>query len=106
VREKKPIGILTDRDIVVRVLDKGLDAATTRVEAVMTKDLLVVEDSVEPLDAAARMRARQVRRIPIVGADGSLVGLVTFDDLIHHFGRGLDALADVIGHFPVPHFGG
>ena len=42
----------------------------------------------------------------IVDANGDLAGLVTFDDLIHHFGRGLDALADVIGHIPILHFGG
>ncbi len=102
----KPAGILTDRDIVVRVVREGLDPKATVVGDVMTADLLTVTSDVEPLEAAARMRARQVRRLPIVGSKGELIGLLTLDDLLHHFGRGLDTLADVIAHFPAEHFGG
>jgi len=74
-------GIVTDRDLVVRGLARGLstDAA---VEHVMTHDVVHVEASAE-LDAGLNhMQAWGVRRLPVVDADGTLRGIVTLDDLL------------------------
>ncbi|HUG75641.1 MAG TPA: CBS domain-containing protein [Acidimicrobiia bacterium] len=73
------IGIVTDRDIVIRALADGLDASTT-VESVFTEevDTLQVSDSVA--EAVALMRERHIRRIPVMDGD-KLVGIVSLGDL-------------------------
>ena len=74
-------GILTDRDILFRVVAKALDARTTTVGDVMTTTLF----SCRPEDTAATalnlMGARNIRRLPVLDADGMVVGLVTLADL-------------------------
>lgn len=94
--ERGPAGIVTDRDIVVQVLAAELPAATTPVASIMASPL-VVGSATEPLDdALERMRAHGVRRLPVVEHDGSLLGIVTLDDLLRlHAAQGA-ALADIV----------
>jgi CBS domain-containing protein len=74
------VGIMTDRDIVVRVLAKGLDPLTTPVGVVCSRELTTLspDDTIEM--ATARMRERAVRRLPVV-EDGRLVGILALGDL-------------------------
>jgi CBS domain-containing protein len=102
----RPVGIVTDRDLVLRVLRVRLDPATVPVSRVMSAPLETVPDDLSPLDAAARMRERRIRRLPIVGPNGDLRGIVTLDDLLHHVGRTTAEMSDVIEAFPVPRVGG
>lgn len=93
----RPIGIVTDRDIVVGIValtpDK-LDAL--RVEDVMVRDVATIKTT-DAVDAALRtMRARGVRRLPVVRTDGVLAGIVTFDDLVAAMARELGELATVV----------
>jgi CBS domain-containing protein len=78
---KKLIGVLTDRDIVLKVVSEGKDPRSTAVSEVMTTDLVTClpQESVEM--AMEQMATRQVRRIPIVERDGSLVGIVAQADV-------------------------
>jgi CBS domain-containing protein len=94
--ERGPAGIVTDRDIVVQVLAAELPAATTPVASIMASPL-VVGSATEPLDdALERLRAHGVRRLPVVEHDGSLLGIVTLDDLLRlHAAQGA-ALADIV----------
>ncbi len=78
----EPVGILTDRDVTVRAVARGLDPDTTTAEEVMTEDLVVVnahdsiDELIETLDAA------NVRRMPVVdGDDNEIAGIVTLDDI-------------------------
>lgn len=89
------VGIVTDRDLALRVIGFELDAKTTRLGDVMTPGpaTLSVDDTVE--QAAALMRARHVRRIPIVDS-GRAVGIVTLDDLILSDGIDVDTAAGII----------
>jgi len=78
-----PIGILTDRDLVVGVLariDRRIDAVT--VGDVMTSDVVKAWEDDDLADTWKRMRSYGVRRIPVVDADGALAGIVAFDDLV------------------------
>jgi predicted transcriptional regulator len=77
-----PIGVLTDRDIVVEVVARGVDARTARVDQVMTRNPLLVPDSEQAEQALREMRRRGVRRAPVVGSQGQLVGVVALDDLL------------------------
>lgn len=81
VDEGKPIGILTDRDLVCRVLAAGRDPETTTAGEVMTRELVTgsPEDNLE--DLLQRMRTRGIRRVPLV-EKGQLAGLISLDDLL------------------------
>lgn len=75
------IGILTDRDIVVRVVAEGLDPRATRVRSVCSRRSLNVLRGDDTVDDAVRvMREHAVRRVPVV-EDGTVVGVVSLGDL-------------------------
>ena len=83
----KLIGVLTDRDIVIKVVAEGRDARSTAVSEVMSTDLVTClpQETVETV--MEQMATRQVRRIPIVERDGSLVGIVAQADIATRIGR-------------------
>jgi CBS domain-containing protein len=74
-------GIVTDRDILLRLVARGRSPAETLVSEVMSSDLLPCrpEDTVE--DIARTMGMRQIRRMPVTDDDGRLVGMVTLADI-------------------------
>ena len=78
---RKAVGIVTDRDIVCRVVAKGLDPADTRVEQIMTMPIVAVrpEDSLE--ECVTLMESNQVRRVPVVDSQGFLCGMVSQADI-------------------------
>lgn len=82
----KLIGVLTDRDIVVKVVAEGRDPRNTAVSEVMSTDLVTClpQETIETV--MEQMAARQVRRIPIVERDGSLVGIVAQADIATRLG--------------------
>ena len=78
----RPVGVLTDRDIVVRVVGAGLDPTTTAVGDVMTPSPITLRAD-ESIDVALfRMREKGIRRLPIVDRQWKLVGTVSLDDLL------------------------
>ena len=80
--ERTPAGILTDRDIVIEVLANDLDPAKTSVSTVMSSKLVIAGASEDVADAVERMRLHGVRRLPVVDHDGSLLGILTLDDIM------------------------
>jgi len=79
----EPIGMLTDRDIVVRlVAGRMFDLKRTRVEDVMTVSPKVVSEKTSIEDALAVMRSGGFRRLPVVGREGKLLGIVSLDDVM------------------------
>lgn len=94
--QRTPAGIVTDRDIVVEALANELDPARTDVSRVM-RTQLVVGSAEEPLaDGLERMRLHGVRRLPVVDRGGSLVGIVTLDDLLTLHAAQATALAEIV----------
>lgn len=79
---RKPLGILTDRDVVVRVVGPGMDPETTRVRQVMSKQLHTCFEDAPIEDALRRMRAQSVRRLLVVERGGPLVGILALDDVL------------------------
>jgi CBS domain-containing protein len=94
--DDRPIGILTDRDLALRVVAEERNATTTRVSDVVTYGPFVIKESDEIETAVRAMREHGVRRLPVVDDKGRLIGVVTADDLIMLLGRELAALADGI----------
>jgi CBS domain-containing protein len=92
VDNMRPVGILTDRDLTVRVLAAGLDAKVTRVSEVMTPSPTTIgeDDSIET--AVGYMRAGRFRRLPVVGRDGRVIGILALDDVLELVA---DELADI-----------
>jgi CBS domain-containing protein len=79
--EEKPIGILTERDLLRRVLAKRKDPVRIKVSKVMSKPLVTVTPHMD-LEAAARlMFKKKIKKLPVV-EDGQLVGLVTLTDMV------------------------
>jgi len=77
-----PVGILTDRDIVIEILAEGVDIDAVNIGDVMSFELVTVDDSMPLLDAINLMRTKGVRRLPVVDASGSLTGILTVDDIL------------------------
>jgi CBS domain-containing protein len=90
-------GMLTDRDIVTAVVAKDVQASTLRVGAVMTADVVCVREDDSLQDVLATMQRRRVRRVPVVGPQQQLVGLIAADDLLRVLSQQFQALAQLLG---------
>jgi len=86
-----PVGVVTDRDLVVRALIDSHDLATTTVEQVMTREPISCAERDDVARAARLMGEAGVRRLLVRGADGRLSGLLSLGDLARH--DGADAAA-------------
>lgn len=90
-----PIGIVTDRDIVVDIVASGLDPDVIRVGDLVTRDLVTVSECEGIFETAQRMHMKGVRRVPVVDTQGALVGIVTLDDLFGLLTEEMTELAKV-----------
>jgi CBS domain-containing protein len=91
-----PVGMITDRDIVIKVLGNGVDARTVTVGDVMSTPIVIGRESEDQWEAMARMRAHGVRRLPVTSADGRLMGIVALDDLLRLLSKETTALLDAV----------
>lgn len=91
---RAPVGVLTDRDIVVKVTAKDVDPHSITVGDVMTRDPLIVTDDDGISETLHRMRRLGVRRVPVVGARGEISGVMSIDDAVDHL---VSQLADAAG---------
>lgn len=93
-----PVGILTDRDIVVEILAKNIGLDDVGIVDVMSYELAVSGEEDDVIDTVKRMRAKGVRRMPVVNRQGVLIGIVTVDDLIDLIAEQVKDLANLIGN--------
>jgi CBS domain-containing protein len=75
------IGMMTDRDIVVRVVAERKDAVSTTIGSITTREVVMIEQSSSVADAANLMRDRGVRRVLVCDSDRNLVGILSLGDL-------------------------
>ena len=94
--KRMPVGIITDRDIVVEVIATGLDPAVITVGDIMAQELVVGRESDSVLETLEIMRFKGVRRLPTVDADGQLIGIVAVDDLLEVLAEELNELARIV----------
>jgi CBS domain-containing protein len=90
------VGIVTDRDIVLRAVATG-QPAEAPVAKVMSPDVAVVFLRAEVSEALATMRARQVRRLPVVEAHGRILGVVSLDDIVRSLGTDANEVRELLG---------
>lgn len=94
--KRVPVGIVTDRDLVVEVIAPGLDPDAITVGDIMMTGFAVVKEETGVFEAIKYMRAKGVRRLPVVDREEKLVGIVTLDDLLILLSEELDALAKLV----------
>jgi CBS domain-containing protein len=90
---ERPVGVLTDRDIVVRVLARGADPRALRVGDVMTPEPQVVRGTNSLNDALRSMRQIGVRRMPVVGQRSQLIGVLSLDEILEEIAGKLSNVA-------------
>jgi len=78
----RPVGLLTDRDLAVRVLAEGLDPVQTTVREAMSPSPTAVSEETTIEEALRIMRRGPFRRLPVVNSAGKLVGLLSLDDIL------------------------
>ncbi|HWP91602.1 MAG TPA: CBS domain-containing protein [Thermodesulfobacteriota bacterium] len=86
VQDGKPVGILTDRDIAIRVVAKQADMDSTLVKDVMTGRIVTGREGQRAAELAKVMHENGIRRVPIVDKKGKLTGIITLDDLLYLIG--------------------
>jgi CBS domain-containing protein len=90
----KPVGVITDRDIVVKVTARDVDPHSVTVGDVMTPEPLLAADDDGISETLRRMRQLGVRRVPVVGPRGQITGVLSIDDVVDHV---VAELANVAG---------
>lgn len=92
-----PIGIITDRDIVVELLAEEIDLSRVTVGDAMGLDLYAVKEEDDLLETTHLMRRQGIRRVPVLGTAGELVGIITLDDMIEVIAEQLSTLTLISG---------
>lgn len=91
--KNKPVGIVTDRDLVLELMAEGLDPAVFTAGDIMSVDLVKADPEMDAMDAVQLMRKYRLRRLVIVDAAGHLAGIVTIEDVLDLLTR---ELADLV----------
>jgi CBS domain-containing protein len=102
IEERSPadrivVGMITDRDIASAVVAADRDPHALRVADVMSREVVTAREQDSVLDLLEVMRRRRVRRIPVTGPRGELLGLVALDDLLALVAEQMHALAAAVG---------
>jgi CBS domain-containing protein len=93
-----PVGIVTDRDLVVEILATELDQKVITVGDIMLAELVTVKESTGIFEAVQYMRSKTVRRLPVVNESGELVGVLTLDDLLELLAEELLAISKLVSY--------
>jgi predicted transcriptional regulator len=96
--QKHPVGIVTDRDIVVEVVAAGVNPDALKVGDIMGLEVATVRESEGLFEALRYMRDKGVRRMPVVDGTGVLVGILTLDDLLSLLAEEMTELAKLVSH--------
>jgi CBS domain-containing protein len=91
-----PVGMLTDRDIVIEIDAVDLDPKVITVGDIMSQELATVPERMGVLETIEVMRFKGVRRVPVVDSDQCLIGIVTIDDLLEVLAEELTDLAHIV----------
>ncbi len=96
-KQRKVVGVLTDRDIVVAVVARDADPRALTVGDVMTRDPLLVSETSSLESTLSLMQEAGVRRVPVLTREGALAGVLALDDVIKALTLQLDKIAGCIG---------
>jgi CBS domain-containing protein len=94
--DDRPVGIVTDRDLTLKVLETRDDPREVTADDIMTREPTTVHIDDGVFEATKQMFEAEVRRLPVVDTDGELAGIVTLDDFLVLFTDELNGLAGVV----------
>jgi CBS domain-containing protein len=98
VSEDKPVGIMTDRDVMIRLVNKGRDPEKTSIRDVMSVEIITLKQNTGLYDALEQIKESKssVRRFPIVDENGSIKGIITLDDVVYLLGKEMSDVSSII----------
>jgi len=96
--QRIPAGIVTDRDIVISVVAKKVDASVYTVGDLVTRDLVTARENQGLFETLREMRTHGVRRMPVVNAGGVLVGIIAVDDIIQLLAEEMTEIGKIFSH--------
>ncbi len=91
-----PIGIVTDRDIVISVVADNADPQSVTVAEIMSKELVTGSEEDDLYSSIAKMRQHGIRRLPVVNKEGYLSGILSVDDILEFLGEEVNALIGLV----------
>ena len=91
-----PVGILTDRDITLEIVARGADPENIRIGDAMNLELTTVTEDDDLVHVIELMRSQGIRRVPVVDAEETLIGILTVDDIVDLLGEIMVALAQLV----------
>jgi CBS domain-containing protein len=94
--KRVPVGIVTDRDIVIEIVSQSLDFNEFSVGDIMSPQLISVQEKEGVFETIRLMRAKGIRRIPVVNHEGGLEGIVSADDILDLLAEEMTELAKVV----------
>lgn len=95
---RRPVGVVTDRDIVVEVVAAGVNPEALTVGDIMSPEVATVREGEGLFEALRYMRDKGVRRMPVVDREGALAGILTLDDLLELLAEEMAELAKLVSH--------
>jgi len=95
VQENRPVGIITERDILRKILEPGLDPLAVRARQIMSSPIATVREDISVEEAARTMTKRRIKKLPVV-RDGKLIGIVTATDLVKSQPQTISLLEDLM----------
>lgn len=93
---RKPAGLVTDRDLVVEVMAPGINPESIGIGEIMSAELATIGEDAGLFEAIQYMRSKGVRRLPVVGKEGQLIGILALDDLIELISEELSELSSLV----------
>ncbi|WP_462271268.1 CBS domain-containing protein [Desulfobacter sp.] len=99
--DRFPVGILTDRDIVLELIALDVDINAVTVGDAMSFELITAREDDDVVETIKRMRHKGVRRIPVVNDRGGLEGILAVDDLVDYISEQLTDLARLVMEEPL-----
>lgn len=96
--DHKPVGMVTDRDLALKVVALGKDPKSVSIKEIMSQEAIFLSQDRGIFEATRLMREEAVRRIPIVDRDGKLVGIFTMDDLWMVLGEEMAQLSGALAY--------
>lgn len=96
VQDDEPVGIVTDRDLVLRVMADGRDPARVLLQEVMSPSPIFLSEKRELSEVIDTMRELGIRRLPVVDGENRLKGIISIDDVLMHLSREVGAVGQAI----------
>jgi CBS domain-containing protein len=94
--DDRPSGMITDRDVVAKVIAQGKDSSTTMISEIMVSPVVSITEDKDIVDATQLMSNHGIRRLPITNTGGKLVGVVSLDDVLVQLGMEMQNIATTL----------